>query len=159
MKLFFKIVLFALIISFVLADWTLLHEITAAHYASSVLHGTASVCIYNDGTKFVSGGKDNKVKIWSMADKSLLHTATYTDYITHVKLHPIDNRIFIFSFMGTISVLNPTTFAELNPTGIYPNSGNANNVLFNALGTKFYTGGYDGSLNPYFHVFDSTTYA
>lgn len=33
-----------------------------------------SVNIYNDNSKFVSGSKDFKVKIWSMTDYSLLHT-------------------------------------------------------------------------------------
>ena len=57
--------------------------------AHSNLLVTAS--FYNDNTKYVTGSDDNTVKIWSLADNSLLQTLTYGDYILNVGLHPITN--------------------------------------------------------------------
>lgn len=35
---------------------------------------TIQINIYNDNSRFVSGSNDFNVKIWSLADYSLLHT-------------------------------------------------------------------------------------
>ena len=46
---------------------------------------------YNDNSRYVTGSDDNTVKIWSMADHSLLRTLTYGDVILNVGLHPVTN--------------------------------------------------------------------
>lgn len=116
-----------------------------------------AVAFYNDGSKFVSGSKDKTVKVWSMSDFSLLHTETLSDEVIYVALHPVDNRIFVLVFDGTIKVLDPNSYAILK-TDIYPNSGAGNTLNFFASNTKYIIAGYDVA-NPAYHIYNAATYA
>lgn len=116
-----------------------------------------SVNIYNDNSKFVSGSNDYTVKVWSMTDYSLLHTEIFGHVITHISLHPVDNRIFVLVFDGTIKVLDPTSYAILHAT-TYPGGGNGNFLRFFASNSKYIIGGYDGGV-PVFHIYNTATYA
>lgn len=142
-----------LILTQVSAEMVALKQWTsgAAHSALVV-----SVNIYNDNSKFVSGSNDMTVKVWSMTDYRLLYSETFPDVITHISLHPIDNRIFILVFDGTIKVLNPTTYAALY-TGTYPSGGNGNFLRFFSSNSKYIIGGFDNTA-PILHIYDSTTY-
>jgi len=116
-----------------------------------------SVCFYNDNSKMVSGSKDNKVKVWSMADYSLLHTETLSDEVIFVALHPVDNRIFILVFDGTIKVLDPNTYGVLR-TDTYPGGGAGNTLSFFSSNTKYVITGYDTTF-PVYHIYNAVTYA
>lgn len=73
-----------------------------------------SVSFYNDGTKFVTGSKDNTAKIWSMTDGSNLKTESFPDWVVHISLHPTDNRIFILCIDGSTRVLDPDSYTVLS---------------------------------------------
>ena len=66
--------------------------------------------IYNDNSRYVTGSNDNTVKIWSMADHSLITTLTYSDFINNVGLHPITNDLYILVNDGTISIVDSETY-------------------------------------------------
>jgi hypothetical protein len=97
------------------------------------------------------------VKVWSITTYNLLHTETFADIVTHISLHPVDNRIFILVFDGTIKVLDPNSYAALH-TGSYPGSGNGNFLRFFASNSKYVISGYDNT-NPVFHIYNAVTYA
>lgn len=75
----------------------------------------------------------------------------------YVALHPVDNRIFILIFDGTIKVLNPSTYATVR-TDTYPNSGAGNSLNFFDNNSKYIVSGYDGA-NPVYHIYNAATYA
>lgn len=146
--------------------WVVIHtclansDLVALHqWTANVAHTdqVISINIYNDNSRFVSGSNDFIVKVWSMTDYSLLHTQLFGNLITHISLHPVDNRIFILVYDGTIKVLDPNTFAPLH-TGTYPNSGNGNYLRFFSSNSKYILGGYDGATNPIFHIYNAATY-
>jgi|688.fasta_scaffold1326966_1 hypothetical protein len=97
------------------------------------------------------------VKVWSMKTYSLLHTETFAHIITHISLHPVDNRIFVLVFDGTIKVLDPNTYTTLHAT-TYPGTGNGNFLRFFASNSKYVISGYD-TTNPVFHIYNAVTYA
>lgn len=72
-------------------------------------------------------------------------------------LHPVDNRIFVLVYDGTISVHDPTTYAVLR-TITHP-TGNGNYMTFDTANNRFLIGGYDGAgAAPSIHYYDSTSY-
>lgn len=56
-------------------------------------------------------------------------------------------------------MLDSDTFTQLT-TFNYPSAGgNANYIVFDIITDTFIISGYDGSVNPKYHVYDLTTYA
>lgn len=121
----------------------------------SSLVTTAS--FFNDRLRFVTGGNDNTTKVWSLTNFTLLANLSFNDYVMNVALHPIDNRIFVAVFDGTIGIYNGTTYSSIiNIT--HPNY-NANYITFDPSGGTFIFGGFDGSgLSPIVYIYNSTTY-
>lgn len=118
-----------------------------------------TVAIYNDNSKFVTGSEDRKVKVWSMDTHELLFTKVYADIITYVGLHPVDNRIFIVVFSGTVEVLDPNSYNSLT-TFTYPGAGtNGNFIQFFSSNSKFVLSGYDDPSSPILHIYNANTYA
>lgn len=147
-----------LIIIFLLINLTKPDLVALKQWPANSAHTdiVISVNIYNDNTKFVSGSNDQTVKIWSMQDYSLLHTETFSSLVTHISLHPVDNRIFILIFDGTIKVLDPNSYTALH-TGVYPGGGNGNFLRFFASNSKYIIGGFDTTV-PVFHIYSTTSY-
>ncbi len=81
----------------------------------------------------------------------------YSDIVTNVNVHPTDKRIFVCLFDGTVSVLDGTSFLQIN-TYVYPNLGYGNSIVIPKFQNFYYAGGYDGT-TPIIHKFDSKTYA
>ena len=89
-----------------------------------------------------TGSNDKTVKIWDLNNYTLITQFNFSDVITNVGLHPVDNRIFVLVFDGTIDVYNGTTYGLIT-TFTYPTAGgNANYMVFDPLNDKFYLGGY-----------------
>lgn len=119
-----------------------------------------AIAFYNDYSKFVTGSKDWKVKIWSMDTYQLLHEYTCTEVVTYINIHPTNNKIFILVWDGAIVVLDPNTYTVLNPGGTYQTGYGANSLQFFSDNTKFIAGGYDSSTaNPAYHIYNANTYA
>lgn len=117
-----------------------------------------AIAIYNDNSKFVTCSKDNTVKIWSVQTFLLLHTEPLGDDVTHISLHPVDNRIFILDYLGTLKVLNPYTYATLHSSTYHTTAGNY--IQFFDNNNKFVVGGYDsGTVNPALQIYNANTYA
>jgi len=74
-----------------------------------------------------------------------------------VNVHPTDKRIFVCLFDGTVSVLDGTSFLQIN-TYVYPNLGFGNSIVFPRFQNFYYAGGNDLTTAK-IHKFDSTTYA
>lgn len=77
-----------------------------------------------------------------METHELLFTKTYTDYVTYVGVHPVDNRIFVVVFNRIIEVLDPNNYSSLTSFQ-YPGGGNNGNFLqFFSSNSKFVVSGY-----------------
>lgn len=89
---------------------------------------------------------------------SLLYQEQFPDDVTHITLHPVDNRIFVYLFDGTISVLDPNNYSTIH-TDTYPGvNGNANYMRFFELNEKYIIGGYDDGSNPYYYTYFTDNY-
>ena len=130
------------------------------HWAAGAAHTDIinTVSIYNDNSKFVSGSNDRTVKVWSMTDFSLIFSETFANIITHISLHPADNRIFILVLDGTIKVLDPITYLMLHTESYPTGGGNGNFLRFFSSNSKYVISGFDLGV-PKLHFYDSTTYA
>lgn len=121
----------------------------------SQLVTTAS--FFNDRQRFLTGGNDNTTKVWSLTNFTLLANLSFSDYVMNVALHPVDNRIFVAVYNGTIGVYNGTTY-NLITNFLHPNA-NANYITFDPSGRTFIFGGFDGSgLSPIVYIYNSTDY-
>ena len=121
----------------------------------------ATLSFYKDGSRFVTGSNDMKMKVWSMSDFSNVFTRTpdYTASVMHISLHPDDGRIFVLTYDGLIEVIDPDTYATLSSTSMA--GGAAGYYLrFVDSNTKYVVGGFDNVAgNNNLHVFDCTTYS
>ena len=129
----------------------------ANNEAHSELLVTAS--FYNDNSRFVTGSSDNKVKIWSMDNFTLLHEEVFSDDVTHVSLHPYDNRIFVLTYDGNINVMDPENYNILHSDTYPSGTGNGNYIRFFDSGDKYIMSGYDGASSPDYYIFYDSNYS
>lgn len=69
-----------------------------------------TVAFFNDQLRFITGSADDKARVWSTTNFTMLHEFPFADDVMKIALHPIDNRIFILIYDGNIYVYDPTTY-------------------------------------------------
>lgn len=76
-----------------------------------------TVCYSPDGTKIVTGGNDDKVKIWSQTGALLFTCSGHTGDITAVKVTPDNNFVISSSKDDKIKIWNMTTGSLVRTIG------------------------------------------
>jgi WD40 repeat protein len=96
-----------------------------------------------DGSKLVTGGNDDKVKIWSN-DGSLLHTCSgHSSDITNVKVSPDNLYVVSSSKDNTIKIWDLTTGIEIKT--ITGHTGDVNSVDLSPDGSKIVSASADST--------------
>ena len=79
--------------------------------------------------------------------------------MTHVSLHPVDNRIFVLVYDGTMVVMDPDNYTIIH-SDVYPNDGgNGNYLRFLDSGDKYIVSGYDLDSSPDYYTFYDGNYS
>lgn len=122
-----------------------------------------SVCYSPDGTKIITGGNDDKVKIWSNTGSLLFTCSGHTGDITSVKVTPDNNFVVSSSKDDKIKIWNIATGGLVQT--ITGHTGDVNGVDISPDGSKIVSASSDstckiwnfntGSLITTFGVVDS----
>jgi hypothetical protein len=78
------------------------------------------------------------------------------DDVTHVNLHPSDNRIFVLAYDGEFAVYDPDDYSLLHSS--FP-AVQGNTIAFFDGGNKFVMAGYDSGSSPKYYIYNSTDYS
>jgi hypothetical protein len=78
------------------------------------------------------------------------------DDVTHVNLHPYDNRIFVLTYDWEFAVYDPDNYSLLHSS--YP-AVQGFTISFIEDGDKFVMAGYDSGSSPQYYIYNSTDYS
>ena len=105
----------------------------------------------------MSGSLDDTWKVWDTITYAQLHEEVMSDDVTHISVHPDDNRIFVLVYNGTFAVYDPDNYTLLDSVNI---SGViANTIRFIDDGDNFILGGYEGGVTPHYYIYDAYNYS
>ena len=79
--------------------------------------------------------------------------------MTHVSLHPDDNRIFVLVYDGTIAVMDPDNYTIIHSDTYPASGGNGNYLRFLDDGDRYIISGYDGDSSPDYYIFYDSNYS
>lgn len=102
---------------------------------------TKALSLSRDGSRIVSGGEDDVVRLWSSDGRPVGGPMRHEDKVTSVAFSPDGSRIASASQDGTVQLWDTRTGRQVGSPMIHP--GSVNSVAFSADGTRIATGGSD----------------